>query len=149
MIKIEVFDHDDFLGSIELYMNDLLDQQKYEGWFFLGDDQGKETFTQIRLRFQFIWSRYLYFHEKCEKAQTNLEKLNSDIQEINRYLELFNKPYGLIYYAEILEVLNKKVFEEQEENYSTVPRKSIKLCKKAIYNLKKKNTVHFFSKHDY
>jgi len=127
-------------------MTELIDQQKYEGWYFLNNMDGEETTVQIRLRIQFIWSRYLYFHEKCEKAKLNLERLNADIQEINKYLDLFNKPYGLILYGEILEVLNRKVFDEKDELTCNFNRKkSMRQSNASTMNLKKKNTVRFFS----
>ena len=128
-------------------MKDLSDQQKYEGWFFLDDKEGNKTMMQIRLRIQFIWSRYLYFHEKCEKADTNLKRLNEDIQEIHRYLDMFNKPYGLILYAEILEILNKKVFDDQDEVIYAMPKISNNIAKIVTHGkLKKKGSKHFFSK---
>ena len=128
-------------------MKDLADQQKYEGWFFLADIEGKQTTTQIRLRIQFIWSRYLYFHEKHEKASVNLKKLGEDIAEIAKYLDMFNKPYGLILYAEILEILNKKVFDDQDEANYAMPRSSTNVGKIINYGLKKKSTKRFFSKY--
>ena len=140
-----MFDHDISQGSLELLMIDLDDQQKYEGWFNLIDDEGKQTVTRIRLKVQFIWSRYLYFHDKCEKADINLKKLNDDINEINKYLELFNKPYGLVLYAEIFEVLNKKVFDDEDEIIYSMPKKSGNISKIINYKLKKKCSQKFFS----
>ena len=75
-----------------------------------------------------------------------MERLNADIQEINKYLDLFNKPYGLILYGEILEVLNKKVFDEKDELTCNFNRKkSMRQSNASTMNLKKKNTVRFFS----
>lgn len=127
-------------------MKDLADQQKYEGWFALRDADGNQTNTQIRLRIQFIWSRYLYFHEKNEKAEANLKRLNEDIQEIGKYLEMFNKPYGLILYAEILDILNKKVFDDQDDIVYALPRISTNIASIIRGNLKRKSSKHFFSK---
>ena len=59
-----MFDNDISQGSVEMIMKDLCDQQKYEGWFSLIDDKEQPTQTQIRLRIQFIWSRYVYFQGK-------------------------------------------------------------------------------------
>jgi hypothetical protein len=126
-------------------MKDLDDQQKYEGWFFLQDQNGKPTTVQIRLRIQFIWSRYLYFHQKNEKADTNLKRLGEDIQEINKYLEMFNKPYGLILYAEILEILNKKVFDDQDEVIYAMPKISNNIAQIIHHGLRRNSTKHFFS----
>lgn len=127
-------------------MKDLSDQQKYEGWFSLLDDKGQQTQSQIRLRIQFIWSRYLYFHGKCQKATGNINKLNADMLEINKYLEMFNKPYGLILYAEILDVLNKKVFEDQDDIIYSLPKISRNISKLLNQkNIQKKNNEKFFS----
>jgi hypothetical protein len=146
-VKIEVFDNDFSQGCIEMIMKDLCDQQKYEGWFSLVDVKGEPTHSQIRLRIQFIWSRYVYFHGKCEKVIENLNKLNEDIVEINKYLEMFNKPYGLILYAEILEILNKKVFDDQDDIVYSMPKfsKNISILISHSHIQNEKNEK-FFSK---
>jgi septum formation topological specificity factor MinE len=142
-----VFDNDISQGSVEMIMKDLCDQQKYEGWFSLIDDKEQPTQTQIRLRIQFIWSRYVYFQGKCEKAVESLKKLNEEIIEINKYLEMFNKPYGLILYAEILEVLNKKVFEDQDDIVYSMPKISRNISKIISQSHpQNKNNQKFFSK---
>jgi hypothetical protein len=73
--------------------------------------------------------------------------LNEDILEINKYLEMFNKPYGLILYAEILEILNKKVFDDQDDIVYSMPKFSKNISKLISQShIQNKNNEKFFSK---
>jgi hypothetical protein len=53
--------------------------------------------------------------------------LQEDINELNRIFELFNKPFGIIIYGEIIPILEKRILERSEDitHYMSSSRKSI------------------------
>jgi hypothetical protein len=130
--KADVYDKDqwggdDYEGGIEINIEDFADQHKHDIWFNLklnGESSGN---GQLRLRIQYMWSKYKFNTDHYNKTDLQIQRLQEDITELNRYFELFQKPFGIILYGEIDNILDKKVLERSEDvnQYLMNTRKSI------------------------
>lgn len=71
-----------------------------------------------------MWSKFAYYQDLLNKSEKKLNKVKADIDEINRYLELVEKPYGLLLYRDI-EALIEKNKELDKEDDIKGSRKSV------------------------
>jgi hypothetical protein len=132
ILRAEVFSKrkfggDDFIGGVTIHLKNLEDQQKVDKWFKLSVGDSNEENGQIRMRLQFVWSKFKFFEENYQKTVLQIEHLEDDFQEINRLLDLLDKPFGLLVYGEINNILDKRILERSEEigHYLASSRKSV------------------------
>ena len=125
MLVIEVYDKDevgtdDFEGMVQIPLRELESQFKYEEWYSLTERDGSPTIGKIHLRLHFIWSKFLYYQDLKSRIDKKLEKVKELIENLNKYFELFEQPFGLIRYGEI-----ENLFDNNIDNFDEFsPRKS-------------------------
>ena len=120
VLRVEIFDKDmigddDLEGIVLIPMVSLLNQQKVDHWYELEKEDGREEKGMIRLKLQLIWSRFQYFQENLNKSDEKLKKIKHDMEELNKYLELFEKPFGILLFVEIDENVSKIMWGETDE----------------------------------
>jgi hypothetical protein len=133
MLRVEVFSKrkfggDDFIGGTTIGLKSLEDQQKVDKWFKLSSGEGaNDENGQVRLRLQFVWSKFKFFEENYQKTVHQIETLEEDFKEINRLLDIVNRPFGLLVYGEINNILEKRILERADEigHYLASSRKSV------------------------
>ena len=131
VLNVEVFDKDvvgDGLeGLVKIPMTDLLNQQKVDNWYLLENQEGGEEKGKIRLRLQLIWSRYQYFQDNLSRTDDKLKKIKKDMEDLNQYLELFEKPFGILLYVEIDDNVSKIMWGDTDEimPQNTIGRRSV------------------------
>jgi hypothetical protein len=92
-----------------------LHQQKIDDWIGLSDENGEQEKGYLRVRVQLIWSKYKLYDDLYNKTIEQARRIESDIQELDRYLDIVNKPYGIIVYGEVLNLTESKILEKGEE----------------------------------
>jgi hypothetical protein len=131
ILRVEVyskrkFGGDDYIGGAVINLKSMEDQQKGDKWYKLSSDGNNEN-GQIRLRLQFVWNRFKFFEENYRKTVSQIDTLEEDFAEINRLLDLLDKPFGLLIFGEINHILEKRIFERSDEisHYLATSRKTV------------------------
>jgi hypothetical protein len=133
VLRVEVFSKrrfggDDYIGGSTIHLKNLDDQQKVDKWYKLStSESSSDENGQIRLRLQFVWNRFKFFEENYRKTVQQIDTLEEDFAEINRLLELLDKPFGLLIFGEIGNILDKRIFERSDEiqHYLATSRKTV------------------------
>ncbi len=119
-MKIEIFDRDtigsdDLEGIVYITAKELLHQQKIDDWIGLSDENGEQEKGYLRVRVQLIWSKFKLYDDIYNKTIEQARRIEKDIQELDRYLDIVNKPYGIILYGEVINLTESKILEKGEE----------------------------------
>lgn len=119
-MKIEIYDKDtigsdDLEGIVFITAKELLHQQKIDDWIGLSDENGEQEKGYLRVRVQLIWSKYKLYDDIYNKTVEQSKRIEQDIQELDRYLDIVNKPYGIILYGEVMNLTESKILEKGEE----------------------------------
>lgn len=129
VLNIEVWSRDqyaqhDFEGKVSIPLSDLEDQKKSDRWHELSNEEEKTGY--LRLGLHFIHSKYRYFSDLYNTTNEQIISLQNDISELNRYYDLFEKPFGIILYGEVESITEKRILERGEDvsTYMNTNRKS-------------------------
>lgn len=123
LLLVEVYDKSDLgydinKGQVSLPLRDLESQTKYDDWHTLVNKEGKTTDGKIYLRIHFLWSKFTYYQNLINRIEKKLTSLNEQMNELNKYFDLFKTPFGLILYADIEELLEKKLLQKSDDNFA-------------------------------
>ena len=131
-LRVELYENTDLenqlIGYVDIDLVLLEHQQKTEIWYALKlNNDIDEEFGSIHLRLRYIYNWNKYYNDLIAKTQLQIKRLNEDIVELNKYIQLFNEPFGIILAGEINSIIEKRVFEKSEDilEYITSERKSI------------------------
>jgi hypothetical protein len=140
VLKVQVYDKDrfgsdDFEGGVNIDLKSLEHQQRTDMWYDLAVEGDANGNGSIRLKLQYIFSRYKYYTDNFNKTEFQILRLQEDIEELNRYFELFEKPFGIILYGEIESILDKRILEKSEDisEYLISPRRSVYVSPKMLH----------------
>jgi len=129
-LNIDVWSRDayaqhDLEGSVTISLKDLIEQKKSDKWYELSN--GDEKFGYLRLGLHYIHSRYKYFSDLYNNTNEQIMSLQNDLSELNRYYELFDKPFGIVLYGEVEGIVNRKILDLGEDvgTYMITNRKSL------------------------
>lgn len=94
---------------------------------------GPEEMGEIRLRVKASWSKLEYFSNKIEQCNEKLEIAEKETEDVSKYLNLLDQPFGIITYGEIENILNNDVLEVpkdkeeilQKQRMSVLPQSSL------------------------
>ncbi len=130
VLNVEVWSKDayaqhDFEGSVKIHLSELQDQKKVDKWLEIYN--GEEKTGYIRLGLHYIHSKYKFYSELHNNTNEQILSLQTDISELKRYYELFEKPFGILLFGEIESILDKKILERGEDvsTYMINTRKSM------------------------
>lgn len=136
VVKIEVMDKDyfggdDLEGICEISIKELLHQQKVDDWIGLKSTTGEKEMGFLKVRVQLLWSRLQLYNDLLAKTESQKERIQKDMDELDRYLELIDKPYGILLYGEIINLTDSKILEKGEEvvHYSVSQRNYLAMSK--------------------
>jgi Ca2+-dependent lipid-binding protein len=147
VLDITVWHRDTFsdgkLGSISIPLSDLEDQIKIEKEYDLTLN-GEETEGKLRLRMQFLYSRYKYFSDNHVKTEQQIQRLQEDITQLNKYFELFEKPFGILIYGEIDSILDRRILQRSDDlaSYAASNRRSIYMTSPAMAKMTPKSLAY-------
>lgn len=102
-------------GIVYISAQELLHQQKIDDWIGLSDENGEQEKGYLRVRVQLIWSKYRLYDDLYKKTIDQGKRVERDIDELDRYLEIVNKPYGIILYGEVINLTESKILEKGED----------------------------------
>ena len=79
----------------------------------------------LRLRYIYDWQKY--YTNLVKKTNEQIKRLREDIEELDKYKELFKQPFGIIVAGEINSIIDKRIFEKSEDilDYITSTRRSV------------------------
>ena len=122
-LKVEVYDKDvgevdDIQGSVVIQLRSLYDQKPVDRWFNLSTSTGNAEEGQLRLRLHLIWSRHHYYQMLLEECERKINKIRIELEELTKYIDLFERPFGILLYVEIDHDLLKRICGEETENYN-------------------------------
>lgn len=159
ILKVEVYDQSTFSGtqligqaSIDLVLFE--HQQKTENWYSLsmnGETPDGQGMIHLRLRYIYNWHKY--YTDLVKKTEEQINRLQEDIDELDKYQDLFQKPFGIIVAGEINGIIEKRMFEKSEDvlDYIASTRRSIYVtrlsngspAKKLVHTNNTGNTVEW------
>jgi len=119
---IEVYDKDefsvtdDFEGMIIIPLKDLESQKKIEDLYDLEERSGSKGQGQIHLKLHFTWSNFIYYQNLVQSYEKKIEVLEEKMTQINKYFELFQSPFGMIYYGGIDNLYENNILDESFEH---------------------------------
>jgi Ca2+-dependent lipid-binding protein len=84
-LKVEIFNKrkfggDELIGTVLINLKTLEDQIKHDNWYKIQNTSGKQDNGEIRLRLQFIWSKYKYFSDNFGKTENQIKRLHEDFE---------------------------------------------------------------------
>lgn len=136
MLTIKIMDKDrfgtdDLEGIVTISCEELLHQNKIDDWIGLIDENSNQEKGFLRVVVQLIWSKKEFYNNLYTKAVEQMNRINADISQIDKYLDLIDKPFGIILYGEIMNLTESKILEKGEEaiNYLTGSRNFLNASK--------------------
>jgi hypothetical protein len=149
-LKVELYEQNQILGNqligyvdIDLFLYE--HQQKTENWYSLKiNNESPEGNGSIHLRLRYIYNWYKYYSDLVDKTQLQIKRLKEDINELNKYSNLINQPFGIILAGEINNIIEKRVFEKSEDilDYIFSTRKSIYVMRDSVIQRKPSVTLN-------
>jgi hypothetical protein len=122
IVNISIFDKnagevEGLQGSVQIPLRSLQNQQLIDSWYNL-TYSGRKQEAQIRLRLQLVWSRLVYYQNLVLDYDSKIMRIKIELQELEKYLDLINKPFGILLYVEIDSNLLKKIHGEDTESFA-------------------------------
>jgi len=128
---VEIYDKDmigddDLEGIVNIPLINLINQQKVDNWYELENEDGEEEKGKLRLRLQLIWSRLQYFQDNLNRTDERMKKIKKDMEDLDQYLQLFEKPFGILLFVEIDDNVSRIMWGDTEEiQVQTIARRSV------------------------
>lgn len=126
---MEIYDRDDmarddFEGMVTIPLRALEHQQRSDEIYKLKDRDGNEEKGEIRLKLHYIWSKYVYYQDLVSRMEQKIEKFQSEMELVNKYVEMLEEPFGLLLFGEIEDLMDKKFLFDHEIIEGSSMRKS-------------------------
>lgn len=88
---------------------------------------GSEDMGELRVRIRVLWSKLHYFQSQIIIAEDKLSMANKESDEVARYLNLLDQPFGLITYGEIENIMNNDILEVPKEKEEIVQKQRMSI----------------------
>lgn len=123
----------EIIGVAYIKLKDYRDQVKREELIKLKAQSNPDQMGEIRIRVRVLWSKLDYFRTQIKLADEKLESAQRESQQVIRYLNLLDQPFGIITYGEIdnifandiLEIPKEKQEILQKQRMSILPQSSV------------------------
>lgn len=120
------------IGVAYLKLKDYRDQVKREELLKLKAPSSSEQMGEIRIRVRVLWSKLEYFKAQIKIAEEKLDSAQRESQEVSKYLNLLDQPFGIITYGEIDNIFSNDILEIpkekqeilQKQRMSVLPQRS-------------------------
>ena len=122
-------------------------QEKVDQFYPLRDEEGEFIEGQLRLKIQFIWSFKKYFIDKKAKAELHQTNCQRNLHEVEKYASLYDKPFGILLFGDLNNILEKKLHEKDDEGDDFIEmskRRSVSLSPRMSRNSVIVNTLEKF-----
>jgi hypothetical protein len=106
------FGRESLHGKIRIPLRDLMDQLRIEKEIELFNEEGSSDNGSIRLRLHYIYSKYKYFADNYQITVDKMNLITEDIQILNQYVELFEKPFGILLSGEIENIFSRNFLHD-------------------------------------
>lgn len=65
--------------------------------------------------------------DRFNSNERDLKRLQEDIDELNKYFEIFDKPFGILIYGEVENIFKSNILERSEDmnQYMSIVRKTV------------------------
>ena len=124
IIYIEVFNKtligSKSMGYVNIDLKDLLDQEKKVKWYELFSD--KIETGKIRLKLHCIVNLRNYYNKEIEKIEKEIQILKDAYENLSKYVDEMNKPFGIIYTGNVDYLLNKQSFNQIDQLISVLEK---------------------------
>lgn len=107
-------DRNEVLGEVKLPLKQFTNQVKVDNYYPLTLNN-EVTNGQIRLKIRMLWSNLRYFIDNKNKCEMHLARCKENMESLNRYKELYNKPFGILLSGEIEEIITNKLHEKDDD----------------------------------
>lgn len=120
ILKIEIYDkdtvgQDDLEGIVYINMQELLHQDNVTDWIGLVDENGNETPGYLNISAHLVWSKKQYYLDSYNKTVKQIENVQNVINELERYIGMIEKPYGIVLYGEVINLTESRILSKGEE----------------------------------
>lgn len=155
ILRIELYDKNEYSkggeveGYLEVYLKDFDQQQKVEEWYQLTKMDGSPHDGDIRLRLQFLWSRYLFYSESYNKLDNELIANKENRDQIEEYCTLLERKFGVLYCGK-MDKIDK--FIDERPHKRDIDLTEIHQVRKSVFispkNLNTRNSIRFTIAHN-
>lgn len=127
-IKVEVRVIDaltkDVLGLVLIPLKEYHHQNKIDKYFQLKsmNTPGGEL-GSIRMRVRVFWSKLQYYQNQIEMCDDKIENAKKDSVNVQGYLDLLEKPFGLIVYGQVNNIRDEDLLEPPKDKEEIVDKK--------------------------
>jgi len=120
VLKIEIYDRDeygsdDLEGIVMVSAEELLDQERIDDWIGLTNESGDTEKGFLRIRVQLVWSKYELYNKNYNDSIEQAKRIQMDIEEVDRYLLIIEKPFGIILSGEVINLISSDLLNKGEE----------------------------------
>lgn len=129
MLEMKVVDKSttDIIGRCFISLKEFKDQERVEKFCTLKALSGPEEMGELRIRIRVFWSKLNYFQNKIQEADDKIESAKKEISEVLGYMNLLDKPFGLIIYGQINNLKDEDILETpgDKEKFAEKKRLSV------------------------
>ena len=148
-MEIKVYDNTtkEIIGVSYIKLKDYRDQVKREEVLKLKAASSSDQMGEIRIRIRILWSRLEYFKAQIKIADEKLDSANKESQEVSKYLNLLDQPFGIIIYGEIDNIFTNDILEIPKEKQEILQKQRMSVLPVSI-TTGKQNTASYADKLD-
>lgn len=111
------------IGNCSFKLNEFKDQINTEKEFKLNLLSSPTPSGQIKTRIRVFWSKLTFFQNQILVSEKKMEMAYKEISNVQNYIGLLEKPFGIITYGEIENIFNNDVLEVPKDKEDLVNKK--------------------------
>lgn len=122
------------LGYVLIPLKDYKDQNKVDKYFQLRTSNTPDELGSIRMRVRVFWSKLQYYKSQIDLCDEKIENAKNESQNVQGYLELLDRPFGLIVYGQINNIRDEDLLEPPKEKEDIVDKKRMSVLPNQLQN---------------
>lgn len=120
------------IGVCYIKLKDYKDQVKTEEIIDLKQTSGSQIAGKLRIRIRVLWSKLTYFQNQIVVAEEKLQMAHNESNQITKYLNLLDEPFGIITYGLIEDIISNDILEVPKEKEEIVQKQRLSVLPTSI-----------------
>lgn len=124
----------DLLGEVFISLKDYQHQNKIDKHFPLKGPSTPWELGSIRMRIRVFWSKLQYYQTQIEICEEKIENAKRESINVQGYLDLLEKPFGLIIYGQVNNLRDEDLLELPKDKEEIVDKKRMSILPNQLQN---------------